>query len=99
MRSIITVSRSSRQGATYTISIVMANGKSVRDISAPGDDGNVAALAAKYAVEHCLHNTAGGDIVGPKCILDLIPAHLRNVPGTQKTQTLNEKFENDWRMK
>ncbi len=78
MRSIITVSKSSRQGASYEISIVKQDGRPVIGISAPGDNGNVAAIAAQYAIDHFLKNPSGGDIIGPKCITDLIPAYLLN---------------------
>lgn len=80
MRSIVTVAQSSRQGAGFEIAIVMQNGKSIGSISAPGCDGNVAALVAQYAIEHCYKNPDGGDIVGPARILNLIPPHLRSVP-------------------
>ena len=40
-----------------------------------------AARAAGWMIEYAQSNTKGGDLMAPKEVIDLVPNHLRSVPG------------------
>lgn len=49
--------------------------------AAAGNTAEEAAIfAANQAVNYCLANEEGGDILAPKTVLEFIPEHLRSVP-------------------
>lgn len=80
MRSTVIVSWCPRT-LRYEITIVQKNGRHLTGLDGGGsEDHAAAARAAMYSACHCLPNPQGGDVMGPKAVLDLIPSHLRNVP-------------------
>ena len=83
MRSSVIISANRRQGGEdFEITVVQRNGKHLAGLAGGfrKDLGEAAARAAMYASCHCLPNPAGGDIVGPREIVELIPENLRNIP-------------------
>ena len=90
MRSSVIITRNSRQGGCdYEITVIQQSGRYLTGLKGgyENDLGEVAARAAMYAACHCLPNPLGGDIVGSKNILDLIPPHLLNIPQSSQRET------------
>lgn len=42
-----------------------------------------ATKAAQYMIEYAQSNPAGGDLMAPQEVIDLVPAHLRSIAATE----------------
>lgn len=45
---------------------------------------DAAATAARYMIEYAQSNEQGGDLMAPKEIMDLVPAHLHSIPAHEQ---------------
>mgnify|MGYP003404484908 CR=1 FL=1 len=43
---------------------------------------DAAAKAASYMIQYAQSNSAGGDLMAPPEVLELVPVHLRNIAAT-----------------
>ena len=74
-RSTITIT----QRAGWYIATV--DGRSER-IGRTASEG--AALATRLMLQHAVENPSGGVLIAPADVLDLVPAHLRDVPAVPR---------------
>lgn len=87
MRSVITITELARRRGAYEISVLRGDGRVIGRLTAGDDPGSAAGYATQLALEHCIPNSAGGDVVGPERVTALIPKHIRSIP----PQSLRDK--------
>ncbi len=76
-----------------TVTITQRGGWYVAEVTGPhasrglrvgGTAAEAAAIATRLMLQHAVENPSGGVLIAPTDVLDLVPAHLRDVPAVPR---------------
>ncbi len=79
MRSIVIITQ---RGTGYISTITGKFGGGHKGAGCGLTPCEAAAKAAQYMIEYGRSNAEGGDLMAPEEVLQLVPEHLRSIPGS-----------------
>ncbi len=79
MRTTVIITK---RGKGYIVSVKGGAGDGPQGARCGLTPYDAAVKAARYMIEFAQSNSAGGDLMAPGEVLELVPVHLRSVAGT-----------------